>query len=421
MFQPVSVFIGLRYSRSRKKSGFVSFITLFSVIGILLGVASLITVVSVMNGFEGELKRRILGIVPQIVLDVKSDVKGDNSSGDSKASPQSWQQLQQAMLGQTGVIAATPYNESEALIQSHQTLRGVLMQGVEPQIESQHSIIAQHMVSGRLTRLEAGGYKAVIGLSLARALGVREGDKIRLVLPTKTMYTPMGRVPVQRSFTVIGIFHVGSQVDDQMVMLHIEDAARLLGHKKEPVDKLRLYLEDAFQAEQTASQIQNQYPDIKLQTWMSSQGTLFEAVRMEKNMMWLMLSLIIAVAAFNIVSALVMVVIDKQGEIGILQTLGLSSSGVLKIFMVQGVVNGLWGACLGTISGVLLTLNLNDIMSILGINYMGGYQAQNLPVIMEPVQVVIILGSAILMSFLATIYPAYRATQIQPAEVLRNE
>ena len=412
MFQPVSLFIGLRYSRSQNRSGFVSFITFFSIAGILLGVAALITVVSVMNGFEGQLKQRILGLVPHVVI----------SSQQQQFAH--WNEHIVHLNKHPHILAATPYIESEALVQSPTQLRGVLMQGVYPEHELGASSIAQSMQSGEFTASQAGKYKMIMGVKLARELGVRIGSKVRLVLPTKTIFTPMGRVPVQRTFTLAGVFNMGSQVDDKMIIIHGQDAARLLRKKGDGIDKIRLYLDDAFNAELVADELQAQqkYQDLEISTWVQSQGNLFQAVQIEKNMMWLMLSLIVAVAAFNIVSALVMVVIDKQGEIGILQTLGMTPFAILKIFITQGMLNGLWGTFLGAIVGVLITLNINTVLSLFGVNILGsGFVMQSLPIDLQMSQVFIIIGSALLMSFSATLYPAYRASQTQPAEVLRYE
>ena len=410
MFQPVSLFIGLRYSRSQNRTGFVSFITFFSIAGILLGVASLITVVSVMNGFEGELKKRILGLVPHVVI------------SNDKPAMADWAEQRTLLMKQPHVIQASPFLEAEALIQSETSLQGVLLQGIIPEYES-GNIVNSHMVAGKLSSLSKGQYNLVLGQSLARKLNVDYGDTIRIVLLNKTVFTPMGRVPVQRTFTISGIFNVGSQVDAAMVYVHSDFGAKLLRRKGDGINQLRLYLDDAFNAEQVVTQLSKiTDSNLSFATWTQSQGVLFSAVKMEKNMMWLMLSLIISVATFNIISALVMVVIDKQGEIGILQTLGLDRFGILKIFITQGMVNGLWGVILGSFLGVVLTLNLNSLIAIFGMNLFGaGYSAQTLPIQLEIKDVIVIVLSALSMSFIATLYPAYRASKTQPAEVLRNE
>ena len=422
MFQPISIFIGLRYSRSKSHTGFVSFITFFSTVGILLGVASLITVVSVMNGFEGELKKRILGIVPHVIV---SDFTGKDSSTEQK---QRWPALREELLSQPHVLRVTPFLESEALIQSAKGLQGVLVQGIMPKFE-QKNIVNTHLVSGSMEMLSTQSYSIVIGQSLANKLQVALGDEVRLVLPNISVFTPMGRIPVQRIFTVAGIFHIGSQVDDAMVYVDSRYGAKLLRRTGDGIDKLRLYLDDAFNAKivvknleqkQQNRQQNNTLNSVNFSTWDESQGALFSAVKMEKNMMWLMLSLIVAVAAFNIVSALVMVVVEKQAEIGILQTLGLARIEVIKIFITQGMVNGLWGVSLGGVVGVILALNLNNILLVLGTNLFG-FGMQDLPIKLEWFDVITIILSALVMSFLATLYPAYQASTTQPAQVLRNE
>jgi len=419
MFQPVSLFIGLRYSRSKSRAGFISFITFFSTVGILLGVTSLITVVSVMNGFEGELKKRILGIVPHVIVTPEHNVKA--------SSFKKWPELRMQLLQQKHIQHVSPFLSSEALIQSSVNLQGVLMQGIIPEFE-EHNIINRHMISGSLSSLSEQTYSIVIGRSLANKLKVSMQDTVRLVLPNKTIFTPMGRVPVQRNFIISGIFDVGSQADDAMVYVHSKYGAKLLRRKGDGIDQLRLYLDDAFNAMQvvdsltSTTQLNSSINPLAFTTWNDSHGALFSAVNMEKKMMWLMLSLIVAVAAFNIVSALVMVVVEKQGEIGILQTLGLSRIGIVKIFITQGMVNGLWGVTLGSIFGVLIASNLNEILATFGLNILGaGYAAQSLPVKLEVNNVVVIVLSALAMSFVATLYPAFQASKTQPAEVLRNE
>ncbi len=406
MFQPVSVYIGLRYSRSSQRKGFVSFITFFSIIGIVLGVASLITVVSVMDGLEQEQKRRVLGLVPHVLM------------SQQQSQLKNWRNLQRDILALEDVSQVTPFQESEALIQSKTALQGVLVHGIMPEFE-QHNIINKSMEYGQLAHLNSQPFSIVLGQALARKLNVGLGDVVRLTLPNKTIFTPMGRVPVQRTFTIVGLFNVGSQVDEAMVFIDIKAGAKLHREKGDGVNQLRLYLTDAFKAQSVIKELAEKYPDYKFVSWQESQGALFAAVSMEKNMMWLMLSLIVAVAAFNIVSALVMVVIDKQGEISILQTLGLDRSGIMKIFITQGITNGLWGVILGVTLGVLLTLNLNSIFTMAGVNLLGA--GQELPISIDTANIVVIVVSALTMSFVATLYPAYRAAQTQPADVLRNE
>jgi len=415
MFQPVSFFIGLRYSRSRQRSGFISFITFFSIVGIVLGVASLITVVSVMDGLEGEQKRRTLGLVPHIV--VANKIQKIQQTMQSPLA--NWQVLREQLLLHPKVKHVTPLLESEALIQSNSGALGfVLIQGVMPKFE-QHNIVNSNMVAGSFDSLSQQPFSVVMGRALARQLNVGIGEKVRLTLPNQTVFTPMGRIPVQRTFTVSGVFNVGSQVDEAMVYIHSRDGAKLHRQKGDGVEKLRLYLDDAFSSDQVEETLDIDLNQYALTTWKKTQGGLFSAVRMEKNLMWLMLSLIIAVAAFNIVSALVMVVIEKQGEISILQTLGLNRNGVIKIFITQGLINGFWGVTIGTALGSIITLNLNSIFMFLGVSLLGA--GQSLPVELSIHNVLNIVFSALAMSFVATLYPAYQASLTQPAEVLRNE
>ena len=408
MIQPVSLFIGLRYSRARAKSGFISFITFFSIIGILLGVSALITVVSVMNGFEDELKKRVLGIVPHVIV-------------QSTAPIEEYDKLITSFVEHPRVVSVAPIIESQALIQSAQGLKGILLTGIMPEYE-QYNLVAHNMLFGKLSALDDTGYNVVIGQSLAHQLRVTAGDNIRIVLPNQTRFTPMGRVPVQRTFKVVGIFSVGSQVDDSVAYIQLAKANRLMRKAPEYVEQLRLYLDDAFAATSVGEDYAQVLAPYDVKYWQQTQGALFSAVKMEKRMMWLMLSLIIAVAAFNIVSALVMVVIDKQGEISILQTLGLDRLAIVKIFITQGMVNGFWGTILGCIFGLLLTFNINDILATLGINLLGGaYGNQQLPILFQFSDLVFIVVGAFSLTFLATLYPAYRASQTLPAQVLKHE
>jgi lipoprotein-releasing system permease protein len=369
-----------------------------------------------------------LGLVPHIVI---SQTLGNQVNQADTVTPH-WQKYRAYLLTQSHIKQVTPFIETEVLLQSQaqtsNSLQGVLLQGIMPEFE-QDNIVNQNMTAGSLASLTTGKYNLVLGASLARKLSIEYGDTVRLVLLNKTVFTPMGRVPVQRTFTVSGIFNVGSQVDDAMVYIHSDYAAKLLRRKGDGIEQLRLYLDDAFNAQQVVKEIKantftnnlthmGTFKSAQFTTWDESQGVLFSAVKMEKNMMWLMLSLIIAVATFNIISALVMAVIDKQGEIGILQTLGMNRLGIMKIFMTQGMVNGIFGTLLGGIIGIILTLNLNDVLAAVGIKL---YGVQSLPVVLNGEHVVIIIFSAVLMSFLATLYPAYRASTTQPAEVLRNE
>lgn len=409
MFQPITLFIGLRYSRSKNRSGFVSFITFFSIIGITLGVAALCTVVSVMNGFESELKKRILGIVPHVMISAKTPTL------------QQWQNIREQVLTIPAVQQVTPIINGEALVQSNQALHGVLIQGIKTEFELKN-IIANNMVQGDFNHINEMPFSIIIGRTLADKLQVGVGETVRIVLPNKTRFTPIGRIPVQRNFSIAGLFYVGSQLDESVIYMASENAQKLMALPENSFTHLRLYLDDAFNEDHVIKQLNWLDDSYTLTSWKESQGALFSAVKMEKNLMWLMLSLIIAVAAFNIVSALVMVVIDKQGEIGILQTLGLNRADIVKVFVSQGLFNGVFGTILGTILGVLLTFNINPILSAFNLNLFGaGYGSQQLPINFLWQDLLIIIVGALLMTLLASLYPAYRASKTQPAEVLRNE
>ncbi|MCU4675344.1 lipoprotein-releasing ABC transporter permease subunit [Catenovulum sp. 2E275] len=408
MFYPTSLFIAQRYSRGHQSNKFVSFITFFSVAGISLGVIALISVISVMNGFESELKKRILGVIPHMVVQ-QSQAETPNFISDLQNTP--------------NVIGVTPFEQQAGLVQSAQDMRAIYVQGIEPSESAKYSIIAHNIVYGDFYQLKPRQYQVVIAQQLANQLDVRVGDKIRVMLAKGSTYTPMGRVPVQRNFTVAAIFNAGSDADANVVLIHIQDLNRLLRQPVEQVSSVRLYLDDAFNLNFAKQSILAKHPDWQITDWRQTQGELFEAVKMEKNMMWLMLALIIAVATFNIVSALVMVVNDKRVEIASLKTIGMTNRQLVMIFILQGMYKGCVGAVIGTVAGVLLSFNLNNILAVLGVGIFANpaYAMQGLPIDLHWHQVILIALSAIFMSFLATIYPAYRAASTKPAEILRYE
>ncbi|MER2493531.1 lipoprotein-releasing ABC transporter permease subunit [Catenovulum sediminis] len=411
MFKPNRFFIAYRYSQSRQRSGFVSFITFFSVAGISLGVLALILVISVMNGFESELKKRILGVIPHMVVSFTQTTE---------------QQLHQKLADSStelNIKGLTPYIQSSGLVQSQTHMQAISVQGIEVQSAKDLSIVASHMQYGRFDSLQAGGYNLLLGQQLASRMDVRVGDKVRIMLAEKSIYTPMGRMPVQRKFTVSGIFDAGSDVDANVVLINVFDLQRLLRIPAGPANSYRIYLNNAFELDTVASYLQQHFADADIVDWRETQGELFEAVKMEKNIMWMMLALIIAVATFNIVSALVMVVNDKKGEIASLKTMGMSEYDIVLLFVFQGMYKGCGGALIGTILGLTLCYFLNPLLAILGIQVFANpaYAMQGLPVDIHYQQVVAIAFTAILMSFTATIYPAYRAANTNPAEILKHE
>ncbi|MGL4715579.1 MAG: lipoprotein-releasing ABC transporter permease subunit [Aeromonas sp.] len=407
LFQPLSLAIGLRYAGSTRSNRFVSFISLFSTFGIAIGVAALMVVISVMNGFEGQLKGRILGVIPHVVV--------TNQAGRIDADPQGLPDL--ATLPH--VVATAPMLDSEGMLQSPGQLTGVNVQGIDPARWPEGDILHSQMLGGRLDTLQTGRYQIVLGQGVARRLNVSIGDQVRLILPEGTRFTPFGRVPAQRLFTVSGIFGVGADVDNQIALIALGDAQRLLRLPTETVGGIRLWLDDPFAVDQV---IKTPLPDgVQWQDWRRERGELFQAVAMEKRMMGLMLVLIIAVATFNILSALVMVVTDKEGEVAILRTMGMSESGIVKIFMVLGASSGMIGALFGALAGLGLSLGLNPLLNAVGLNLYMAAGGSALPIIVEPSQVTTILLGAVLLSFSATLYPALRAARVKPAEALRHE
>ncbi|NRQ41926.1 lipoprotein-releasing ABC transporter permease subunit [Rheinheimera sp. YQF-2] len=396
---PVSLFIGLRYSQSRKGNAFISFITLFSVAGIFLGVMALTIVSSVMNGFEGELKKRILGVIPHLLVTTSAE------------HADAWQH---SVLQQPGVLQVSPFLQTEALVQSPRQLTGVLLQGVT--MDALPAFMQQALIVGSWQQFASQRYAVVLGRGLAEQLEVSVGDKLRFMLPQAGSYTPMGWVPRQRLFTVSGILDSGSDVDKLIAVTALDDLNRLLSTGSQQ-QQWRITLAEPFAAPQFAQQLAVD-SSLQVQDWRQSHGKLFAAVAMEKAMMWLMLLLIVAVAAFNIVSALVMMVTDKQAEIAILKTLGMSDNQLFNVFAVQGLSNGVAGAAGGVLAGVLLCWQLNPLLALLGLQLAPGIV---LPIDIQFDQLLFILLSAIALTVLAVWYPARRAVSINPADILRDE
>ena len=402
MFHPVSTFIGLRYLRGRSGDRFSRFVSYMSTAGITIGVMSLVTVLSVMNGFEAQLKGRILGVLPQAIVS-----EADGKTPYTETIPDFAKQLSTAAHPE-------PIVQSEAVIQSSDNLSAGLLIGIKP---SDHDPIESHLIAGRLSSLQAGKYQVFIGHTLARAMDVSLGDKVRLMVTSASQFTPLGRIPSQRIFTVAGIYNTGSDVDGQLMLTHIDDAARLLRFKKDTITGWRLFFDDPFVVGELSKQ---PLPEgWQWQDWRDQRGELFQAVRMEKNMMGLMLGLIVGVAAFNIISALIMVVMEKQSEVAILKTQGMTDRQVLAIFMVQGASSGVIGALFGGTLGVLLASNINALLESAGIALfaVGG----ELPIVINPTQISIVVALAIALSLLATLFPSYRASFVKPAEALRYE
>ncbi|OEF23539.1 lipoprotein-releasing ABC transporter permease subunit LolC [Vibrio rumoiensis] len=407
MFHPVSAFIGLRYLKGRSGDKFSRFVSYMSTAGISIGVLSLVTVLSVMNGFEGQLKDKILGVLPQAVVS-----QGDDRTPFESTPPAFLQKIPH-------VQDISPIVRSEAIIQSPSKLSAGLMVGIEPREDDP---IAQRMMMGSMSGLQAGSYHVFLGHSLARTLNVNMGDKVRLMVTNASQFTPLGRIPSQRNFTVSGIFNTGSDVDSMLMVTNIEDAGRLLRYSSDTISGWRLFFNDPFVVADLSQKVKsdNILPkDWNWSDWRDQRGELFQAVRMEKNMMGLMLGLIIAVAAFNIISALIMVVMEKQSEVAILKTQGMTNHQILAIFMVQGASSGVIGAIVGGVLGTLLASNLNNVMDALGLSLFSA--GTELPVVISPLQIMVVILLAIGLSLLATLFPSYRAASVKPAEALRYE
>jgi lipoprotein-releasing system permease protein len=373
-----------------------------STAGITIGVMSLVTVLSVMNGFEAQLKGRILGVLPQALV--------TTDSGKIELS----QPLPSIFERMPTVQQATPVVKSEAVVQSPNGIAATFLLGVEPSLQDP---IGTRLVSGTIGNLQKGTYNVILGHSLARQLEVNVGDKVRIMVTSASQYTPLGRIPSQRMFTVSGLYSTGSDVDAQLIVTHIADAGRLMRYAPEQASAWRLFFEDPFIV---ASLSQSTMPTgWQWSDWREQRGELFQAVKMEKNMMGLMLGLIIGVAAFNIISALIMVVMEKQSEVAILKTQGMRDGQILAIFMVQGASSGVIGALVGGSLGVLLASNLNNLLDAMGVALFsfGG----ELPIVIDELQIGVVVVLAVALSLLATLFPSYRASSVKPAEALRYE
>jgi lipoprotein-releasing system permease protein len=411
MFKPFSLFVGLRYTRARRSNHFVSFIALMSIIGLTLGVAVLITVLSVMNGFDRELKNRILGMIPQATV------------SSTEILPQ-WQPLVDLAKKQPHVVAAAPFTQLQGMLTAQGQVAGIMVNGIDPKLEKQVSIVQNFMVAGSLDNLKDGEFGIVIGKGMADGLGLHVNDKITLVLPEASP-SPAGVVPRFKRFTVVGIFSIGADVDSLIGYVSLNDAARLL-RLPDGAQGVRLKLDDIFAAPTVAGHLLAQLPPNYYATdWTQTHGNLFSAIQMEKAMVSLLLFLIVLVAAFNIESSLVMVVTDKKADIAILRTLGASPSTITKIFMVQGVIIGAFGTLAGAVLGIVASLGISSLLgwinNAFGLHLFDAYFVNYLPSQLRWQDVVLVVGVSLGLSFLATIYPARRAAQVQPAEALRYE
>ncbi len=415
MFKPLIFYIGLRYTRAKRRTQFISFITLTSIMGIALGVTALITVLSVMNGFEAELRQRILGMTAHATLTGKY------------GQLENWPEAENRIKNHPHVQGSAPFVSGQVMINADRRVSGTMLNGIMPDYEPKVSEVGNHMEEGKLSDLIPGTYGIVLGAELAKYLGTFMGDKITIISP-QVNSTPAGIVPRMRRFTVVGIFKVGMyEYDRNMALIHMEDAAKLF-RLETAVSGLRIKLDDVFNAPQITQSLGSELSDEYLVSdWTMAHENFFNAVKTEKKVMFIILLLIVTVAAFNIVSTLVMVVTDKRGDIAILKTQGLTSGSVMGIFIVLGTVIGVVGTVLGTVGGILLALNASDIVNtlerIFHVTFMPEdvYQISGLPSKLIWTDVYMIAAMAFVLSLLATIYPAWQASKINPAEVLRYE
>ena len=408
-------FIGLRYTRAKRRNHFISFISLISVAGIALGMTVLITVLSVMNGFQREIRTRILGVASHVQLSGAGGTLED------------WRRVAAGAARHDQVLATAPFVSAQGLLTNGSAVRGAFVRGILPEQEDRVADIGRHMRSGRLENLKPGEFGVVLGVELARALGATPGDKVVLVAP-QGQVTPAGVIPRLRQFTVVGIFGVDHyEYDSGLALVHLEDAQRLFRFGN-AVSGVRLKLKDLFEATRVARELSRTLgPDVYASDWTQQHANFFRAVQIEKRMMFIVVILIIAVAAFNIVSSLVMVVTDKQADIAILRTLGAAPSSITWIFMIQGTLIGVVGTLLGLAGGIALASNVEIVVpfieNLFGIKFLAKdvYYISELPSELQLPDVVITAIVSFALSLLATIYPSWRAAQINPAEALRYE
>ena len=415
MFRPKELFIGLRYTRAKRRSGFVSFFSFVSIMGIALGVATIIIVLSVMNGFGKELRQRTLGMTAHATITGHDGYLAN------------WERMRILVADHQSVIDTAPYTQTEAMLSNRSRVSGAIIRGVLPEEEPGVSEVTDKMISGQLADLRPGEFGIVLGRELANALGVYEGEKITVITPQASV-TPVGVLPRLKRFTVVGVFEVGMhQFDRSLAMMHMADAQKLfnLGDR---VSGLRLKLDDMFNARTITYELERSVgEDYWVKDWTRMHSNLFKALKTEKVVMFIILLLVVIVASFNIVSTLVMTVKDKQADIAILRTIGMTPGSLMVVFIIQGVVIGFLGTVIGVSLGVPVALNVNDIVSAIESFFQTKFLPADVYYITElssdvkPVEVLVYSLSAFTITVLATIYPAWRASRVQPADALRYE
>ena len=409
------LFIGLRYTRAKRRNHFISFISMISMAGIALGVAALIVVLSVMNGFQDELRSRILGVASHIQI-----TGGDNTLGN-------WRTTMAEAKQHPDVLAAAPYIMAQNMLVFGQAVQGAIVRGILPEMENGVAQFSSHMKRGSLDELKTGEFGIVLGSELARSLGAKMGDKVVVMAP-QGQVTPAGITPRLKQFTVKGIFEVGMyEYDYGLALIHLDDAAKLY-RMGDSVSGVRLALKDLYQAPKVSRALMALVQgDLYISDWTQQHANFFRAIQIEKNVMFIILLLIVAVAAFNIVSTLVMAVTDKQADIAILRTLGASPGSIMKIFIVQGALIGVTGLILGVTGGVLLAVNIDVVVPaierLFGMQFLAKdvYYISELPSKLNVIDVIYVSGVSFFLTLVATLYPSYRASKTNPAEALRYE
>lgn len=415
VLQPFELFIGLRYTRAKRRNHFISVIALISMLGIALGVMALIVVLSVMNGFQKELRTRILGVASHVQI---------NGVGNRLVP---WREVIEQAQKHPDVRAAAPFVMAQSMLSVGSAVQGAIIRGIDPAAEAKVAEVGSHMRSGKMEDLKPGEFGIVLGSELARALTVRVGETVVLIAP-QGQVTPAGILPRLRQFRVVGIFEIGMyEYDFGLAYIHMQDAQRLY-RLEDAVSGVRLKLDDLMQAPRVARELGRMLPgEAYAADWTRSHANFFRAVEIEKRVMFIILTLIVAVAAFNIVSALVMAVTDKQADIAILRTLGASPGSVMKIFMVQGTLMGVIGTLAGVAGGVALALNIDVVVPFIeqtfGMRFLAKdvYYISDLPSDLLPQDVFVIAVVSLVLTLIATLYPSWRASRVNPADALRYE
>jgi lipoprotein-releasing system permease protein len=414
MFKPFFLFVGLRYAYEKRKNHFISFISLTSMLGIAIGVTVLITVISVMNGFSKEIRAKMLKVTPHMTL---RNTEGLLSN---------WQPVLQKVMAEPGVVGAAPYIVSQGLLVQNGGVQPTVVRGIDPEMVDEVYPLRQSISSGKFEGLKPGSFGVVIGKEMARSLGLEVGDKITLLIPEATA-TITGVNPKYKRLTLVAIFDTGTHYDDRNAFIHIKDAAKLF-RTRAAITGIQIKVRDELQAPAIAADLNSKFDhQYWITNWTDEYSSFFEALNMEKIVMWCILCLIIAVAAFNLVSSLVMMVTDKRSDIAIMRTMGATPRTIMGIFVAQGAIVGIIGTVLGLAAGLLLAYNITEIaeyiQQLFNVEFVSEdvYLISHVPSLINKADVVLICCFSLIMSLLATLYPAWRAANIAPAEGLRYE